>query len=83
MKSNVKATGGRGKGKGKAKVEEGNTAATGEDDGVEDENEDFITGGADDLSWLIKRVTFRLHETYPSPNRREFRYRTASRVSKC
>ncbi|KAH8082570.1 hypothetical protein HD553DRAFT_273917, partial [Filobasidium floriforme] len=37
--------------------------------GVEDENEDFITGGADDLSWLIKRVTFRLHETYPSPNR--------------
>lgn len=73
MKSNPKATGGRGKGKGKAKVEEGDpsTAATGENGGVEDENEDFITGGADDLSWLIKRVTFRLHETYPSPNRRE------------
>jgi hypothetical protein len=74
MKSNSKATGGRGKGKGKAKAEEGNnnTTAAGEDGGVEDENEDFITGGADDLSWLIKRVTFRLHETYPSPNRREF-----------
>lgn len=26
-------------------------------------------GGADDLSYFIKRVTFRLHETYPSPNR--------------
>jgi len=26
-------------------------------------------GGADDLGYFIKRVTFRLHETYPSPNR--------------
>jgi len=26
-------------------------------------------GGADDLSYFIKRVTFRLHETYPQQNR--------------
>ncbi|KAF9509597.1 hypothetical protein BS47DRAFT_1348972 [Hydnum rufescens UP504] len=26
-------------------------------------------GGADDLGYFIKRVTFRLHETYPTPNR--------------
>lgn len=26
-------------------------------------------GGADDLSYFIKRVTFRLHETYPNPSR--------------
>ncbi len=26
-------------------------------------------GGADDLSYFIKRVTFKLHETYPSPSR--------------
>ncbi|KAF8338840.1 uncharacterized protein EI90DRAFT_3279412 [Cantharellus anzutake] len=28
-----------------------------------------IVGGADDLGYFIKRVTFRLHETYPQPNR--------------
>ncbi|KAH9943200.1 yeats family protein [Epithele typhae] len=28
-----------------------------------------IVGGADDLSYFIKRVTFKLHETYPNPNR--------------
>jgi len=26
-------------------------------------------GGGDDLSYFIKRVTFRLHETYPNPSR--------------
>ena len=26
-------------------------------------------GGADDLSYFIKRVTFKLHETYPTPSR--------------
>ncbi|KZW04163.1 yeats-domain-containing protein [Exidia glandulosa HHB12029] len=26
-------------------------------------------GGADDISHFIKRVTFKLHETYPNPNR--------------
>ena len=26
-------------------------------------------GGADDLSYFIKRVTFKLHETYPNPSR--------------
>lgn len=26
-------------------------------------------GDADDLSYFIKRVTFKLHETYPTPNR--------------
>ncbi|ORX40627.1 yeats family-domain-containing protein [Kockovaella imperatae] len=34
--------------------------------GVED---DFLPGGADDLSYLIKKVTFKLHETYPNPSR--------------
>ena len=29
-------------------------------------------GGADDLSYFIKRVTFRLHETYPNPSRSAF-----------
>ena len=28
-------------------------------------------GGADDLSYFIKRVTFKLHDTYPSPTRSE------------
>ena len=28
-----------------------------------------IVGGADDLSYFIKRVTFKLHETYPNPTR--------------
>ena len=50
------------KGKGKARYE---------GEGYVEEGVDFITGGADDLSWLIKRVTFRLHETYPQPNRGE------------
>lgn len=48
------------KGKGRARYE---------GEGLAEEDVDFITGGADDLSWLIKRVTFRLHETYPQPNR--------------
>lgn len=26
-------------------------------------------GGADDLSYFIKRVTFKLHDTYPTPSR--------------
>ncbi|WVR00256.1 hypothetical protein IAU59_007399 [Kwoniella sp. CBS 9459] len=30
---------------------------------------DYIPGGQDDLSYLIKKVTFKLHETYPNPNR--------------
>ena len=30
---------------------------------------DYIPGGADDLSYLLKRVTFKLHETYPNPSR--------------
>lgn len=38
-------------------------------DDVLEEDLDWTTGGADDLSWLIKRVTFKLHDTYPSPNR--------------
>ncbi|KAJ7130987.1 yeats-domain-containing protein [Mycena filopes] len=28
-----------------------------------------IVGGADDLSHFIKRVTFKLHDTYPNPSR--------------
>jgi YEATS domain-containing protein 4 len=35
----------------------------------EAEDMDYIPGGADDLSYLLKKVTFRLHETYPNPSR--------------
>lgn len=28
-----------------------------------------IVGGADDLSYFIRRVNFKLHDTYPTPNR--------------
>ena len=31
-----------------------------------------IVGGADDLSYFIKRVTFKLHETYANPSRSEW-----------
>jgi YEATS domain-containing protein 4 len=48
------------KGKGKGKADE-----------VEPDDINYIPGGADDLSWLIKRVTFKLHETYHQPNRGE------------
>ncbi|WVN86451.1 uncharacterized protein L203_101615 [Cryptococcus depauperatus CBS 7841] len=30
---------------------------------------DELPGGADDLSYFIRKVTFKLHETYPTPNR--------------
>lgn len=30
-----------------------------------------LVGGKDDISHFIKRVQFRLHETYPSPTRSE------------
>jgi YEATS domain-containing protein 4 len=28
-----------------------------------------MVGGADDLNYFIKRVTFKLHDTYPNPTR--------------
>lgn len=31
-----------------------------------------LVGGKDDISHFIKRVQFRLHETYPSPTRSEY-----------
>ncbi|KAH9179574.1 yeats family-domain-containing protein [Lactarius sanguifluus] len=31
--------------------------------------ESDIVGGADDLGYFIRRVTFKLHETYPNPSR--------------
>jgi YEATS domain-containing protein 4 len=34
-------------------------------------DKDYIPGGADDMTYMIKRVVFRLHETYPNPNRSE------------
>lgn len=37
----------------------------------EAEDMDVLPGGADDLSYLIKRVTFKLHETYTTPSRSE------------
>ncbi|WRT70250.1 uncharacterized protein IL334_007245 [Kwoniella shivajii] len=36
---------------------------------LQKESIDYLPGGADDLSYLIKKVTFKLHETYTSPNR--------------
>ncbi|KAJ9098231.1 hypothetical protein QFC21_004560 [Naganishia friedmannii] len=51
------------------KVPPGKGQARYKQEGIIQEDADFITGGADDLSWLIKRVTFKLHETYPQPNR--------------
>ena len=33
------------------------------------ENIDYLPGGADDLSYMIKRVTFKLHETYTPSSR--------------
>lgn len=35
-------------------------------------DKDYIPGGEDDMSYLIKRVVFRLHDTYPTPNRSEY-----------
>lgn len=35
------------------------------------ENEGDFIGGRDDLSHFIKRVTFKLHESFPNPNRGE------------
>ncbi|CAK9782393.1 hypothetical protein CC85DRAFT_279817 [Cutaneotrichosporon oleaginosum] len=32
-------------------------------------DKDYLPGGADDMTYMIKRVVFRLHETYPNPNR--------------
>jgi YEATS domain-containing protein 4 len=29
----------------------------------------IFVGGADELSHFIKRVTFKLHDTYPKPSR--------------
>ncbi|WVW86141.1 hypothetical protein I302_108182 [Kwoniella bestiolae CBS 10118] len=36
---------------------------------IEKDDIDTLPGGADDLSYLIKKVTFKLHDTYPTPNR--------------
>lgn len=52
-----------------ATIEDGQSEG---DEELVEEDADFITGGADDLSWLIKRVTFKLHDTYPTPNRCEW-----------
>jgi hypothetical protein len=35
------------------------------------ENSDIV-GGADDLGYFIRRVTFKLHETYPNPSRSKY-----------
>lgn len=35
---------------------------------IPDDKSDMV-GGADDLAYFIKRVTFKLHDTYPTPNR--------------
>jgi YEATS family len=37
-----------------------------------------IVGGADDLGYFIRRVTFKLHETYPNPSRSEYRITPSS-----
>jgi YEATS domain-containing protein 4 len=33
------------------------------------ENMDYIPGGADDLGYMIKRISFKLYDTYPNANR--------------
>jgi len=33
------------------------------------ENIDYIPGGADDLGYMIKRISFKLYDTYPNANR--------------
>ena len=33
------------------------------------ENMDYLPGGADDLGYMIKRVTFKLHDTYTPSSR--------------
>jgi YEATS family len=33
-----------------------------------------IVGGADDLGYFIKRVAFKLHDTYPNPTRSELSF---------
>jgi len=30
---------------------------------------DYIPGGADDLGYMIKRISFKLYDTYPNANR--------------
>ena len=39
-----------------------------------------IVGGADDLGYFIKRVTFKLHETYANPSRSTFFFNIHSRA---
>lgn len=34
-------------------------------------NVDYLPGGADDLGYMIKRITFKLHDTYAHANRGE------------
>lgn len=41
---------------------------------------DHVPGGGDDLSYMIKKVTFKLHETIPVPQRRELFSFSADRV---
>ena len=33
---------------------------------------DHMPGGGDDLSYLIRKVTFKLHETIPNPTRSKY-----------
>jgi len=42
-----------------------------------------MVGGADDLAYFIKRVTFKLHDTYPTPNRSMSVHRYVRRISNC
>lgn len=39
--------------------------------GAQEQSDDVVFGGADDLSCFIKKVTFKLHETIPNPLRSE------------
>ena len=36
------------------------------------ENMDYIPGGADDLGYMIKRISFKLYDTYPNANRSSY-----------
>jgi YEATS domain-containing protein 4 len=47
------------------------TSATSPPPSSDEDEMNYLPGGLDDLSYLLKKVTFRLHETYSNPNRGE------------
>ena len=48
------------------------TSATSPPPSTDEDAMNYLPGGADDMSYLLKKVTFKLHETYANPNRGEW-----------